>query len=338
MGKNISIKEIALLSGVSIATVSRVVNQKGGYSPQTEQIVKEMIEKCGYTPNLVAKGLRTNKNPVIGILVPDIANEYFSRLILELQNVFFANGYLTMVCNSNESRELEEQYLKAMAGQNVSGIVLVSGTEAGLRPKGIPAVYVGRKPRGMRKLDGNIVFVESDNVTGGYLAARELIDKGSRHIMFITDVLKGSSKLERYQGYCNALLEAGIELNLSLVLKVDKVSAEDGYRAIEKALDKGMQMDGVMCVTDMLAIGAVMALQERGIRVPEDVKVTGFDDISSSRYFRVPLTTVHQYTDKMAEVVSKELLQLIEKQEVPVKEQVIPVSLIKRESTQGRKE
>lgn len=332
MRNHISIKEIAALADVSVATVSRVMNHKGGYSAETEEKVRKIIKEHRYTPNMVAKGLRTNKNPIIGILVPDIVNEHFSKLVLELQNVLFANGYLTMVCNSNESGELEKQHLKAMIGQNVSGIVLISGAGGNLRSEGIPTVYVDRRPQADAGTD--IIFVESDNIEGGYRATKELIEKGCRKIAFVTDLLRESSKVARYQGYCNALLEAGIELNPSMVLKVERVTVEAAYEVITENLDHGMNIDGVMCTTDMLAIGTVLALEERGIRVPKEVKVTGYDDISASRLFRVPITTVHQYTDEMAKLVSELMLQLIDGENVAEKKYSVPVSLIKRKSTE----
>lgn len=334
MKDKISIREVAAMANVSIATVSRVINHKKGYSAETGELVKEIIRQKGYTPNMMAKGLRTNRNAIVGVLVPDIANEYFSGLVLALQNAFFKNGYLTMVCNSNETPDLEKSYLEALSGQKVSGIVLVSGAEANLKPLGIPTVYVGRKPRGSTGISKNIVFVESDNSEGGYLATRELLDKGCKNIVFLTDVLRGSSKMERYQGYCNALMEAGIELNPALILKAEHVSENAAKSAIFRVLDQGLPVDGVMCATDILAIGTIMALEERQIRVPEDIKVTGFDDISASRYFRTPVTTIHQYNDQMAETVSDLLLSLIEGEKMKDNYKVIPVTLKKRKSTE----
>ena len=334
MKDKISITEIAAMANVSIATVSRVINHKGGYSAETEELVKQVIRQNGYTPNMMAKGLRTNRNAIIGILIPDITNEYFSGLVLALQNEFFKNGYLTMVCNSNETHSLEKSYIEALSSQKVSGIVLVSGAEIKLRPIGIPTVYVGRKPRGSVGIGKDIVFVESDNSEGGYFATKELLDKGCKNIAFLTDVLRGSSKIERYQGYCNALMEAGIELNPSLVLKVDRVSEDAAKAAIFKTLDQDISIDGVMCVTDILAIGTIMALEERQICVPEEIKVTGFDDVSASRYFHTPVTTIHQYNDKMAETVSDMLFRLIEGEKIDDNHAVIPVALIKRKSTE----
>ncbi|MCI8292226.1 MAG: LacI family transcriptional regulator [Hespellia sp.] len=334
MKTKISIKEIAAQADVSIATVSRVVNQKGGYSAETEQLVKRVIKESGYTPNLMAKGLRTSQNAIIGILIPDIANEYFSSLVLELQKEFFQNGYLTMVCNSDENFELEKDYLKAMVGQQVSGIVLVSGTELSLKPTGIPTVYVGRKPRGSSGNERDIVFIESDNIEGGYLATKELLDKGCKKIAFLTDILRGSSKVERFQGYCSALMEAGIEMNPSMVLKVDKIEEEKAKEVVNQALTGGIRMDGIVCATDILAIGAITALEERGVFVPEEIKVTGFDDISASRYFRVPITTVHQYNDKMAKAISEMLMCLMKGEKIVDNRKIIPVSLIQRKSSE----
>ena len=333
MKHNISIKEIAALSGVSIATVSRVINQLGGYSEETEARVKNIIEQYQYTPNLVAKGLREMKSPTIGILVPDITNEHFSKIVLELQNFFYEHGYLTLIFNSNESKELEKKYLRSLAGQRVSGIVLFSGIETNLKPKGIPAVYVGREPH--TDADEDIVFIESNDLEGGYLATQELIDKGCKRIAFLTDNLKGSSKAARYQGYCSALTEAGLKVDRALVFNSGSTSPEAAGSQITKEIAQGLEFDGLVCVNDMLAVGSIDALQKMNIRIPEDVKVTGYDDISLSGYYKIPVTTVHQYTDKIAEMVSDALLKLIEGETIRREKYTIPVTLIRRESSRA---
>lgn len=330
--KNLSIKQIAELAGVSVATISRVINQKGGYTPETEQKVMSVIKENQYVPNQVAKGLRTSMTQVIGLIVPDIVNEFFAKMVLDIQMELFQYGYLTMVCNVNENEKLEHELVKALLAQNISGLILISGRTRKMQAAGIPTIYVDRRP-GEDMDHENIVVVESDNLEGGYLATKELIECGCKNIGFITDVIGESSKIERYAGYCKAMMEAKLQINPALTLQVQNVTVEDAKEAVLHGLDKGMEADGMVCATDLLAIGAILAMQSRGYKVPEDIKITGFDDISIASLFQPTITTVHQYYDLMAKRVSKLMIDLIDGNVIEEEHQFVPVTLMKREST-----
>lgn len=335
--KNISIKHIAKLAGVSVATVSRVMNQNGGYSLETEKKVQTIIKDNHYTPNLVAKGLRTNKTSIIGIIVPDIANEFFAKLVLDIQIALFDYDYLTMVCNVNESASLEQKHIRALAAQNVSGIILISGTANYLDLQNIPTVYIDRKPKD-EEHQKNIVIVESDNRLGGYLATKELINSGCKKIAFITDMMSESSKIGRYEGYCKAMLEAGISIDPLLIMRVATVSIDDAFGVTTQCFRDGLEFDGIVCTTDMIAIGAILAVKATGRKVPEDIKVTGFDNVSVASIFSPSITTIHQHGDKMAGVVAQLMMSLIEKKTIENMHHVIPVHLIKRQSTYCKNE
>jgi len=334
MKKNLSIKEIAELAGVSVATISRVMNGNGGYSAETEKKVLDVIEKHQYVPNLVAKGLRTSKTPIVGIIIPDIVNEFYSKLVLHLQMVLFEEGYLTTICNTNESIKLETQHVQALIAQNVSGLILVSGSSYISRPEyaKVPTVYIDRRPQ---KWDRDIIYVESDNVQGGYMAAKELLDCGCQRIAFITDMLGQSSKTSRYEGYCKALAEAGIQVDPSFIMQVKNAKVEDAHSLVKGVLMQGMQFDGIMCTTDVIAIGAILAVKELGLLVPEDIKITGFDDVSATTIIEPNVTTVHQHVNRMTEVVARLLIELIEGKQPDEQSHCIPVTLVKRESTRG---
>src|SRR5659263_13409 len=163
--KRISIKEIAEISGVSIATISRVINNNGRFSIKTGKHIREILEEYHYVPNLVTKGLRTNRVQVIGIIVPDITNEYFARITLEIQNNFFDLGYSTIICNTNELKDVEKRHIAMLESQKVSGIVYISGEfieETNLLDN-IPTVYIDRKPSSYLK-SNQYVLIESDNI------------------------------------------------------------------------------------------------------------------------------------------------------------------------------
>ncbi|MDD3337699.1 MAG: LacI family DNA-binding transcriptional regulator [Lachnospiraceae bacterium] len=334
MKKSLSMKEIAELAGVSVATISRVMNQNGGYSTETEEKVRSAIKKYNYVPNSAAKSLRTNRAPIVGIIVPDILNEYYSRLVFELQMAFFEEGYLTMICNTNESSTLEEKTVQALIAQSVSGLILISGVNYQKRSlaTGIPTAYIDRRPQDDER---GIVYVESDNVQGGYMATKELIECGCTRIAFITDMLGESSKIGRFKGYCNALNEADIPIDPSLTMRVQNVAIDDAFQVVSEALEKGITFDGIMCTTDMLAIGATMASEAAGYKVPEEMKITGFDDVSATTLFRPSITTVHQNTDAMTKLVAELLIDLIDGKKLKEQDYTIPVTLMKRASTRG---
>lgn len=333
MQENLSIKEIAKLAGVSVATISRVMNNSGGYSAATGEKVKEIIKKYNYVPNLVAKGLRTSKTPIVGIIVPDIQNDYFSKLVFHLELALFDEGYMTTICNTNESGEREEKYVRALMAQSVSGMILISGTNYADMPEyvSVPTAYIDRRPNEGR---ADMVYVESDNCDGGYLATEELLNCGCKNIAFLTDVLGGSSKTGRYQGYTQALAQAGIPVNPSLILRAEDVSIESGRKAAREALSGG-KIDGFVCTTDTLAAGAICGSKEINLDIPRDIKVVGFDDITLAKYFTPGITTVHQYSEKMAQITAKALVEIIGGRKPEKNSYTVPVKLMVRGSTQA---
>lgn len=334
MKNNMSISEIAEICNVSTATISRVINQKGGYSKETATKVMDAIEKYGYTPNLVAKGLRTRKTPIIGVIVPDIVNSFYSKMVLDLQLELFRAGYLMMVCNVNESPELEKQQVQALLAQNISGLILISGRTRKIRLKDLPVIYIDRVPSEEEKEE--YIVIESDNTMGGYMATRELITQGCRRIAFMTDKIGESTKTKRYEGYCKAILEAGLFLDPSMTLRVDTVVIPEGNRIVKKAIEEGLRFDGIVCSTDNMAIGAIQGMKEMGLRIPEDVKVTGFDDVELSSLVSPSVTTIHQYNDKMAVYAAEKMIELLAGNEVEDKHILVPVDLIVRESSREK--
>ena len=172
--KSISIKDIAKLAGVSIATVSRVINRNGKVAPETEKKILQVMEENHYVPNLLAKGFRTQKFTTIGIIVPDISIEFFSKIAKKVQTIFFEKGYATIICNTNEDYKMERQCINMLQAQHVGGIIhIVSVTTEKEKKTSIPTVYIDREPAyGNTKKD--MVLIESDNVSGGYQATNEI--------------------------------------------------------------------------------------------------------------------------------------------------------------------
>lgn len=327
----ISIKKISELSGVSVATVSRIINKKGKYSKQTEEKVLKIIQEQHYIPNLIARSLRTKTTSIVGIIVPDITNEYFAKIVLHIQKELFLKNYSTIICNTDEQLQLERQHLDILSAQNVSGIIMVGQPAHGSKKNKIPCVYIDRKPRVSNAKD--YVLIISDNIRGGYLAGKELIQKGCKKIATIMDMREYALGHERYKGFCLSLEEYSIPQNDELLFPIQTVNFQNGEMAMKQLLTQHPDIDGVFCYTDWVALGAIKAIQDMSFLVPRDIKVVGFDDISVSELAQIPLTTVHQNTSQMAKEAVDALIHLIQKIEVKQPIKKLPVKLIQRATT-----
>lgn len=329
MESRLSINQIADIAGFSVATISRVINNRGGYSKETEEKVNRIIEEYNYMPNANASGLRTNRSHSIGVMVPDVTNEFFAKIIRELDLYFLRHRYVLLICDSNENSELENMHLRNLLTKNVDGIIYISGKNEVLKPEkiGVPVVYVDRSPKNAE------VLVHSDNETGGYLATRELIDAGCERILFFGDERLRSPVRRRRDGFKRALKEAGrsFEKELELRSLPDYESAKERMRKLLS--ENKCFFDGVFTTNDMMALGTIHALGEFGIKVPADVKVVGFDNVSTSEFCSPGITTITQDTREIAVRGASALLKMIHGESIDEKDISIPVALTRREST-----
>ena len=328
--KKNSIVEIAHRANVSIATVSRVINCAEGYSEKTKQKVLKAIRETGYSRNLSAVSLRTRKSMCIGVIVPDITNEYFARLIRELDNFFVRQKYTLLICDTNENKEKEQNQLRNLISRNVDAIIYISGRD--ILPEIDDAdrpliVYIDRCPQNAALL------VQSDNITGGYLATKELLEKGCRHILFVRNKEAVSTIVGRKRGYVKALTEYGIPYSKTLELPT-LPEYEAARRTLKKRLSaKALDFDGIFCSTDMIALGCVNALQEAGYRVPGDVKVVGFDNVSLSKFCNPPITTITQDSHTIAYTAGALIMDKLHRKFIKNTHISVPVALEKRKTT-----
>jgi LacI family transcriptional regulator len=332
--RKLLIKDIAAMSGVSIATVSRVINGTGRCSRATKERVMAIISATRFKPNLVARGLRVKQMNIIGIIVPDITNEFFAKLVNEIQKELFKSSYQLFICNTNEDTVMERHYFEALRSQNVAGIIC-AGVGVGYAESvagDIPIGFIDRSPSLAHTAYGNFFFVESNNFLGGRLATERLIERGCREIIMFTDSRRPSSQQDRINGYIEAHGVAGIPLKTSNIINLDEISYIAAYKKTNDLIDQGLRFDGIFASTDLLAIGAYTVLMERGIRVPDDVKLVGFDDISWAQYSVKPITTIRQDVSAISKTVVTELLNRIQGTEAMNKRVIIPVTLVIRET------
>ncbi|MBU8879249.1 LacI family transcriptional regulator [Bacillus sp. FJAT-29790] len=328
MDKKITIKKIAELAGVSSATVSKVLNNTGRYSEETKKKVLDLVDKYDYRPNAVAKSLRTRKSKTIGVIVPDITNEFFAQIVLAIENYCDPKGYSVFICNSAENEEKELQYFKDLEIKGVDGLIYLSGSDQLLQNRTrLPIVCIDRKPKLHR-----VSIVTSDNHRGGYLAGKELIEKGCENILLIRDYRNVFSTEERINGYVKALAEHGMDVTEDNILKLE-VGIDQAKQAIESLIENGKLLyDGIFATTDWLAFGAFLALNENRIEVPNDVKIVGYDNISIAKY--TSLTSINQNKELLGKRAAEELIEMIDSGILHANNIIkIPVELVKREST-----
>lgn len=330
MEKAKNIKEIAKLAGVSTATVSRVINQNGRFSRETEARVRRVIAQNDYVPNMTAKGLRTNHTRVVGIMVPDITNPHFSSIVLKLEMNLFRKGFSCLICNTNENERLEKEHVKSLTAQNVSGIVMISSTRHYAELSTLPVVYVDRPARSG---SNSSVMIESDNVEGGYLATRELLNAGCRRVAILTCISNDTNQAARYEGFCRAVAEREKDGAAAIRINLSEVSTAAAHEATLALLKDGTAFDGIMCTTDTVAAGVVIALREHGLLIPDDVMVTGFDDCLLASVCGPGLTSVRQDVDKMARLAVDLLLKMIHGDTPGRLYYRLPVSVTVRNST-----
>jgi LacI family transcriptional regulator len=326
------IGQVAALAGVSATTVSHALNGRRPVSEATRRRVLDAIEELGYRPNVVARGLRAGRSLTIGLVIPDITNPFYPVLARGLQDVLGPAGYDEIVTNTNGERDLERHALDKMISRQVDGIAFaVFHTHADdLRPvidAGIPVVRLG----GRQALPG-VDLVHSDDEGSAAEAARYLLRGGFRRIAFVCGPAAEGPAAERVAGYRAALAEAGVAVDPELVVYTE-FSRAGGAEGVGRLLELPVPPDAVMCANDMMAIGAVDAARERGLRVPDDLAVMGFDDIEAASLVTPALTTMANPAREIGRACARLLLERISGTVAgPSTEVIIPARLVRRQS------
>lgn len=334
-----TIKDVAKMAGVSPSTVSRVLSGKGVVKESTRQKVMEAVMSLNYRPNVLARGLKKGETKTIGLIIPNIRNPIFPVVVKGVEDMARRYGYTVVLCNTDESAELEKEYIQKLRKRWVDGLILVpSGKEVEhireLQQEGFPVVVL------IRSVDVPVKTIVIDNFKAAYDAVSFLVKTGHRRIV----IVKGNQQLnlykERFKGYVQALKDAGLPVREELITGDDSGSAQwsmDGYNAISSLLRQNISFDAVFATTDLRAIGAIRAIKDHGLRVPEDISVLGFDNLDFSSLIDPPLTTVAQPLYRMGESAVNKLLHLIENggEEGPLTE-YMSSELIIRKSTKFR--
>ena len=329
MENKISIKEIARLAGTSVATVSRVINKNGRFSEETEKRVRKIIEEYNYQPNLLAKGLRENQMNLIGVIVSDVSNEFFSGIVREIESELFRQDYITILCNTSEKEEIEKKIIESLSTLRISGIIYVGGKRSRYVFRDLPVVYVDRRPP-VRPADQPTCFIGSNNVKGGYIAAERLLAAGRRRPAIVMFEKELDTQEQRYLGFMRAMADYGMPAESVTTYHVKKVDYENGLNITREILKADPPHDAVFYTSDILAVGGVHYLNEHGVSVPGQLSVIGIDDIPSSARITPPLTTVRQQYDQLGRLAAGAMVRLLNGE--AVNDTVLDVSLVERKT------
>ncbi len=332
----ITIKDIAKMAKVAPSTVSRALNNKGRMSNATRERILRLAQELGYHPNINAKGLATNRTGNIGIIIhrrhkplPGSFYDFYGTIIIGVEEEAGNQGY-NFIFSSVDS---EPVVPRCVQERRVDGLVIM-GCDISrdlilkLKDDGVPLVLVDHHMEGVDS-------VAVDNTGGAYKAVEYLIELGHREIGFIAERLTDLSFEERFEGYKLALKEHGLRYDPALIAEGFK-RPDHGYVAMKKLLEQGT-LSAVFAANDSTAVGAIRAIKEEGLRVPDDIAVVGFDDGGLASQAVPPLTTVRVYREKMASAAAKRLIELIENPDQSPVQLTLPTKLIVRESCGGRR-
>lgn len=327
-----TIRDVARRAGVSASTVSHVVNGTRFVSPDTERRVRLAIGELGFRSNSLARGLRRHETRSLGLLVPDIANPFFAEMGRLIEDMGFSQGYNVILCNSDMSPVKEAAYVDTLLSKQADGLIFISSGHdrdilEGIVAAGIAAVIVDREIEGLA-VDSVLV----DNELGGYAAGHHLLDLGHRVIAVITGPSDVTPSAHRLDGYVRALRDHGTEGVRDAVVRGD-FRFESSRRATEELLQRDLGITAIFAMNDLMAMGALSALHEARIRVPDDVSVVGFDDIFLTGAMYPTLTTVAQPIERVARTAVGLLLQRIQNPNIPARRIVLEPTLVLREST-----
>jgi len=336
VGKKVTLKHIAEALGVSAMTVSRALNNRSNVDEKTREKIVRTAEEMGYTPNRVAKSLVSSKTQTIGVVIPEITHAFFPEVVRGIEEVTYQTDYQLILTNANEQFEREKHAIQTLRSQQVDGILISSSlTEndysfyESILQAGTKLVFFDRCVDG---LGASCVHVNDNKSSEGM--TNHLIEKhGYQKIAHFSGPREVAIGRERFQGYRRALENHGIEYREEWVIE-SGFKEEGGYNAMQKllSLPEGSRPEAVVCVNDPAAFGAMEAVKEAGLKIPEDIAITGFSDEIRAPLVSPPLTTVHQPAYDVGKQAAEKLLKVIENENEAAEDIEIKASLTIRKS------
>ncbi|WP_010096166.1 catabolite control protein A [Ornithinibacillus scapharcae] len=328
----VTIYDVAREANVSMATVSRVVNGNPNVKPTTRKKVLATIERLGYRPNAVARGLASKKTTTVGAIIPDISSIFFAELARGIEDIATMYKYNIILSNSDQNKDKELQLINTMLEKQVDGIIFMGGNisdehvqqfSTASVPVVLAATYDGTD---------SIPSVNIDYEAAAYEATKQLIDKGNKKIAFISGKEEYTINELKYQGYLRALKESSINVVDEYVVNGD-YTYDSGIQAVQRFMQLSDKPTAVFAASDAIALGVIHGAQDLGFSVPEDIEVFGFDNTRLATMVRPTLSTVVQPMYDIGAVAMRLLTKFMNKEEVEEKKVILPHRLIERNST-----
>lgn len=329
----ITLKDVARLAGVSTMTVSKVLNQKPGISEKTRDRVFEVADQLHYTPNLVARSLRTAQTKSLGVVLADSSEMVTAHVVRGIQMMATQFGYSIILSNTSSQHEYEHQSIKSLIDQRIDGLLLVAPIRFTsqdfqlINESRIPFVHLMRTAD-MKGID----YVTNDNIQGGYEILSHVFSQGYKKPAFLGLNKESRSGKDRIAGWERCLSERGLNLKDFPLIHVEP-QIDDGYFGTRQLFSQGYDFDVIICGCDLIAVGAIKALDEKGLLNPQIIGITGYDDIDLAGYLRLPLTTMHQPLRQIGQTGMKLLYNRLVNPSIDTQTVILKSSLVPREST-----
>jgi len=312
--RHVGVREVAAHAGVSLGTVSNVLNNPDRVGTRTRERVESAMRALGFVPSRAAGQLRSRRSELIGLVVPDVGNPFWASVLRGVETVIDEAGLTMVVGSTHQDPERQEHLLRVLTSQGVDGLVLAPIVDraadwAAFEQRRFGVVTLEHQATGSPG-----AWVSLDNVEGARLAMAHLLDEGHRRIALVNGSTSVSWCAERRAGVERAVVDQGLDpADVVVDVEVRDLTVVEGSRAVGPLLDR-REVTAVMCVNDMLALGALLAMQERGLRVPDDVALVGYDDADFSPALNPPLTTVRQPSFAMGAAAARLLLRADERE------------------------
>ncbi|MFJ7510870.1 LacI family DNA-binding transcriptional regulator [Peribacillus simplex] len=324
-----TIRDVAKEAGVSVATVSRVMNGSGYAHEDTKKVVMTAVEKLNYKPNEVARSLYKRKSKLVGLILPDITNPFFPEMARGVEDYLQQFGYRLIFGNSDEKRDKEIEYIDTFLQNNVVGMIASTSEEANenFDNLDIPVVLLDRTAE-------KLPAVYSDQKTGGKLAARVLLDRGSTNIVLIRGPVEIKPVYERYMAALEELKQAKVNVQVM----DSSLTLQGGQTCVKQLFEQYPETDGIIACNDIVAAAALQEILKRGIRIPEDIQLIGYDDIAFTALLHPPLSTIRQPAYEMGAQAAEMLIKRINQEKMEVTHKKLPVSFVERQTTRRKAE
>jgi LacI family transcriptional regulator len=330
-----TLKNIANQAGVSVPTVSRVLNGKSKHnriSKETQDLILKVAKELNYSPNQLARGLRLKRTNTLGYITPDISNPFFSGIARVVEKYARLQGYSIILCDSEENTDIEKESIQLLIDRKIDGLIISPVGQAvehlkEVYNKNIPIVLIDRFFP-----DLDLPYVTSDNYKGALEATSYLIECGHIRIAYIQGLKNTSPNNERINGFKDAHKNFGIELDESLIVG-NSFGEENGYLEMKLLLKRNNRPTAVFAGSNLISLGALKALAEESLKVPDDLSMISFDDQPYSKFLATPMTTVAQSGNQIGQLATKILIDIIETdKQFELKGILLPTNLIKRNS------